>query len=590
MDQEFDLLIKDATIVDGSGKPAYKGSIGVIDECVASVGKVKGEAKEVIDASGLTATPGFVDAHSHADLTILWYPKAENFVMQGVTTFVGGQCGDSPAPLGDFVCVPWLLEDYLDELAPHKYYPPEPVFPLETVNKWMKDKFGWTMDWRTIGEYFTVVEEKGISCNYAPLVGQGAIRYVVMGKDYKRTATKSEVDQMIKLIHQAMEEGCIGMSAGLDYDPSVFADEEEITKCVSVLKKYGAIYAPHWKRTGRRRDIPMGTRPIETITSITECIQVSRKTGVSLQLAHLYGGYHVTPQPPPVLQEAIGKATLNVIDRARAEGLDVNFDVIPYSPSGYPLPYLCSLLAPWLRELGSREKLAEWLKVPDYRNEVKEAIFAGKWFISVAYNPNTNPHWAENITVLKSKRVKYEGKTLAKIAAEQGKDPINTWFDIVAEDPDTRGAVPDYRGTEEYVKLFFKHPAGMVGVDTIVCDDKREQKSPPYMIPEVNTYAAYPSFLIRYVREQKLFTIEDAVQKVATLPAKVYKLKGRGVIETGAFADIVLMDFPHLKVLGDALEPRRYPEGIEYVFVNGTAVVKKGKHTGATPGKVLGRR
>src|SRR3989304_871555 len=144
---EFDVLIKNATIVDGTGRSAFTGSLGIIGDKIGGVGDVKGDAVDVIDANGLTASPGFIDAHSHADWAIMWYPMCESFVMQGVTTFVGGQCGGSPGPLGDIVRVPGILADYLDQLDPYKYYP-KPLYPLDQVNRWMEEKFGWTMDWK----------------------------------------------------------------------------------------------------------------------------------------------------------------------------------------------------------------------------------------------------------------------------------------------------------------------------------------------------------------------------------------------------------------------------------------------------------
>jgi N-acyl-D-aspartate/D-glutamate deacylase len=254
------------------------------------------------------------------------------------------------------------------------------------------------------------------------------------------------------------------------------------------------------------------------------------------------------------------------------------------------MPYLCSLhLTPWLRLLGSREALARWLRVEDFRKEVKEALAAGKWFIRVHINPNTNPRWAENILVVKHKQEEYSGKTLAEVAEMRRRDPLDTLFDLIAEDPEARGATRDYRISEEYVKLFFKHPACMVGVDVTVFDDKYQMRSPPYSIPTINTYAAYPSFITRYVREQHLITLEEAIRKCASLPAEVYSLRDRGLLKEGYYADIVLLDLERLRVAGDLLEPRRYPEGVEYVIVNGSIVVERGKHTGVRTGRILKR-
>ena len=589
MSEEFDVLIKNAAIVDGSGKKVYIGSIGITGDKVKAVGTVTGDAKRTIDASGLTAVPGFIDAHSHHDGMLLWYPKCESYVMQGVTTFIGGQCGGSPAPIGNNMGLPGRLSEYLQEFVPYKYTPEKSSFPLEQVNVWMMEKFGWTIDWRTMGEFFERVEKKGISMNYAPLVGHGTIRRLIMGENFKRYATKVELAEMDGLIRQGMEDGCIGMSAGLDYDPDVFADpKEEVNRHVAILKQYGGIYCPHWRRTGRRQGIGAGFRRPEKVAGILEGIETSRVTGVPIHFAHITTGWYIDPSAPEELEAANIRTTLQLFGKAREEGLDVTYDAIPFFVKGgfSVLPYLCSLIGPWLREFGSREALGKWLKVPDFREEVKEALAKGKLFWYFTYNPNTNPRWAENITVLKHRSPGCDGKTLAQIAEERKKDALDVYFDLIAEDPDSRGFAEAEKAYQCF-KLFYTHPAGMVGLDTTARDDKWQAEYPPYSIPGINTFSAYPLFFIQLVKEDRLLSLEEAVQKTSTNPAKVHKLKGRGVIEEGAYADIVLMDLPNLAVPGDALEPRRYPKGIDYVFINGTVVVEKGQHTGATPGKIL---
>ncbi len=587
---EFDVLIENTTIVEGTGKGAYGGSIGVKGDRIAALGEVRGDAKKVVDAKGLTAVPGFIDAHSHADWTLLWYPLCESYAMQGVTTFVGGQCGGSQGPIGEVVRLPSPLMDHLPELDPFKFYPNQPYYPLDRVNGWMKDIYGWTIDWETMGGYFRKVEEVGVSINYAPLVGHGSIRTKVMGLDYQRHSTKEEWAWMRELIHEAMGEGCIGMSTGLDYDPDVFAAHDEIVDGVGVLKDYNGVYCPHWRRTGRRRGIAAGHVPNEKITALMECVDVHKKTGVRLHYAHMSTGWEIHPPPPDELEAANVKVTLDMITADSKGELDITWDAIPQiSRSGFAtMPYLCSLYEPWLRELGGREEFGKWLRVKDFREEVKDAIRRGKWFIRVAFNPNTEPRWAERIFILKSRVPGIEGKSVAEIAKERGADPWDTYFDIVVEDPDTRGATGQLAPSESYLQ-YYAHPKGMVGLDTSIFDTKYQAESPPYTIPGINTFSAYPMFFINYVRDAGLFTIEEAVQKTSTMPARVHNLKGRGVIQKGVYADVVLMSLKKLRVLGTELEPRKHPRGIEYVFVNGEAVVDEGRHTGARPGRVLRR-
>jgi N-acyl-D-aspartate/D-glutamate deacylase len=590
MTVDLDVLIKNAKIVDGI-KDAFTGSIGIRGGArVVGVGEVSGDAGTTIDATGLVAMPGFVDSHSHADWSFPWYPRSESAVMQGCTTVVAGQCGGSPGPLGEHIRPPRVITDEIYERSPFLYHPPSPLLPIGTVNDLLEEKYGWGIDWRTMGEYFEFIEGKGISINYTPLVGHGTVRYNVMGEDYKRPSTEEERDAMKGLIRQAMEEGCIGMSAGLDYDPDVFAEKSEIDECVAVLKDYGGIYAPHWRRTGRRREIKTGTGYAEPQEGIVEVLDTSRKTGVRMNIAHLAPGYHTIPPMTPKIGRTIGEATLAPIDEALEEGLEVSFDIIPWE-CWEPLPYLCSVhFTQWLRLLGSRERLSEWLRVEEFRKRAWEEIESGKLFQRVVINPCLNAHWAENLKILKHGNGDHEDKTLAEVAEKLEKDPWDALCDLIVEDPDSRGAHTDYRGIEEQMKVFFKHSVGTVGLDVSVIDGKWQQRNPPYSIPLPDTYSGYPKFLNRYVRDGDLFTLEEAVQKCAALPAKFHGIEGRGVIRAGAYADIVLVDLPNLKIVGKPEESNDYPEGMRYVLVNGTVVVEDGEHTGARPGKVLTRK
>ena len=588
---EYDVLIKNAAIVDGTGRRSYKGSIGVKKDKIVAVGDAKGDAVREIDASGLTATPGFVDSHSHSDWNLLFYPNCESDVHMGVTTFVGGQCGGSLAPIGEVTSLPGIAEeDYGFELEPYMFFPKKMFFPKDDVDALLKEKFGWTITWKTMAEFFKAVEGKGFSINYAPLVGHGSCRLAVLGNDYERVSTPKEIEAVGALVRQAMDEGCLGMSAGIDYDPDCFASREEINAHVAILRDYpGSVYSPHWRRTGRRRGITVGV-PWDRMQGITDELETAKKTGVPLVLAHLYGGWDATPVPPPAsVQEAIGKATLDVVDRYVADGVDAHFDVIPYW--WFSTGYLCGHFAPYLRLLGSREAFAKALRMADFRQEIKEALEKGKFYIQPPSNPNMNPkNWAKEITIIEHKNPAHVNKTLAQVASEKGKDPMEALFDLIVEDPDSIGSIGDYRFSEEYIKLFYKHPRGMVGVDSVMVDDARVAKLPPWSLPAPNTYSAYPSFLNRYVKEQKLFTIEEAITKCTSIPASSHYLKGRGTLEVGSYADILLINWPNLRMMSTPKEPRKYPRGFEYIFVNGKAVIEKEKHTGAKPGMVLRRK
>jgi len=593
---EYDVIIKDALIVEGSGRAPYKGSVGVKGDKVAALGAVKGDAKKVVDAKGLYASPGWIDAHSHGDSTLLFFPKAESYVLQGVTTFVGGQCGGSQGPFGEMMGLPGIAEQYIDELEPHKYYPKNQVFPRKDVNELMKRHYGWEVDWSTLGEWMDKVEKVGVSMNAAPLVGQGTCRVNVMGNDYKRHSTAEELERIKELIHQSMREGAIGISTGLDYDPGVWASMDEINECVGIMKEYGGVYCPHWRRTGRRRDVKFGDTRSNKVDGLLESINTCRVTGVKTNIAHLTPGWRLVPEGHDYMEEHNIRATLQYFDDALEEGLDISFDSMPWFLRGGfdVMPYLSSILTPWLREAGSRERFAELLKVPDYREEIVEALKNGKWFIRLAYSPNANPQWAENIWISKHKDKKLVGKNIAQVAADRDKPQLDTWFDLICEDPDAMGYAAGTADTgnfpwKPYRALMYQHRCGSLSLDQSVYDYEYRMDKPPYRRPGRNAYSAFPAFIEKMVKELKIFTVEECVYKISTAAAEHHNLKGRGTITPGSYADITVFSLDKLKIVSTPVEPNKQPKGVEYVFVNGEAVVEKGKHTGATPGRVLRR-
>jgi N-acyl-D-amino-acid deacylase len=583
---DFDILIKDAKIVDGVNK-TFNGSIGIRDERIIEVGNIDADAEKVIEAENLYAMPGFIDPHSHGDWGLAWYPDCQIAVMQGCTTILGGQCGGSPAPINEYMRPPGILFDEVYKKEPYLYHAPT-LMKIEEINELHQKKFGWSIKYRSMAEYFDLIISKGISINYVPLLGHGTVRFAVMGEDYKREADKEEIKIMKELIHQGLQQGCRGLSSGLDYDPDVFASKEEMDECVKVLQEYDGIYSPHWRRTGRRKDIKMGSYNAEPIEGIKEVINTAKRTGVKTNIAHLAPGWTTVTPMTPEIGSSIGKATLEPVNKAIKEGTIIGFDVIPWQ-CWEPLPYLCSLhFTQWLRLLGSREKLSEWLKSDQFRDKAWEEIESGKIFQRLVINPCINPHWAENLIIVKHKKKEYEGKSLHYVAEKTGKKPWKTLCDLIIMDPDSKGAHTDYRGIEEQMREFFKHPVGTVGLDVGISDNKDIQnKTPPYATPLPDQFSGYTKFFMRYVRDSDFLTIEEAVHKCSTIPAKTFRVKDRGVLLPGAYADIIIMDLDNLGILGKPEISTEYPTGIPYVIVNGKIVVENGSHTGERPGFVL---
>jgi N-acyl-D-amino-acid deacylase len=587
MSERYDLLIKNGTIIDGTGNPRYRGSVAVKGERVAAVekGDAMLEAAIVLDAEGLTITPGFIDAHNHGDLTIIYYPKAESFVRQGITTFVAGTCGHSPGPYGEYIDQSYIHYEIYEELNPNMYYP-DRLMQREILNKAHKELYGWEIDWNTLGEFFQRLETKGISVNYVPFVGHGRIRYLVMRKDFRRRATESEIEDMKAHLEQAMVDGCRGMSVGRDYEPGIHAGKDELVTLAKVVAEKGGVYASHCLSSGRRHARRPGSFPPNKLMGLLEAIDIGRQTGVSVEISHLGISYQVKPGGNEDLSKATVKATLKVIDDAREEGINVNFDEIPHHLTGgfYTVPYLVSTLTPWLKIAGSTHQLQKALKMPDFREEIKEKILAGKWY---NLNPNINEHWDRARTIVECSEKSFLNKTIADIAEELGVEPLDALMDVLMADPETKAV---RKGGDESAKLaFLKHPDSMVGIDTFVLDDKWQNTSPPWFLPNECCYGGMPRFFKRTVKETGTLSFEEAVWKVTSLPAMKFNLKDRGLLMEGAYADIVVMDLDNLSDRGDQLEPRRYPLGVDHVLVNGVPVVDRTGHLGVTPGKILYR-
>ena len=584
---ESDLLIKNARIVDGTGAPAFKGAVAVKGERIHAVGRVEGElnvdAEEVIDAKGLVVSPGFIDAHNHGDCSILYYPRAESFVRQGVTTFVGGNCGTSPGPYGDYVDAAYFLYDLYQRIAPDMYYP-ERLQPIDRVNELHREMYGWEIDWGTLGEWMGRVEAKGTSANVVPIAGHGDIRNLVMGLDYRRKATKKEITVMLEHVARAMEDGCRGLSVGRDYNPGYWAETSELVACAEIAARYDGVYTSHSLRTGLREERRPGDPSPAKIGGVLEAIEVGRKAKIPVEISHLSPLYDVWPPGDKTMAEASTKATLKAIDDARAEGLDVNFDLIPNTTGGiYSTPYLASALMPWLRIAGSLDQLGKVLAMPALREEIKATIMSGKWY---NLNPNLTPMWAMGPTIVECKEEKFKGKTIAQIAKELKIGELDALMEVLRADPHTKanilGGVPGFM-------MLVKHPAAMIGIDTFGVDDKWEIKTPPGILPNENTFGGHPRYLRTCVREAKILTLEEAIRKITSLPASKFKLRDRGVLREGAYADLTVFNPDTITDRGNTLKPRAYPKGIEYVAVNGKLVVVNAKHTGETPGKVLRR-
>jgi N-acyl-D-aspartate/D-glutamate deacylase len=575
---EYDILIKNATIVDGSGKDRYTGDIAIKEEKIASIGNLSGDAKRTIQATSLIATPGFIDPHSHADIGILRLPTADNLVMQGITTFIGGNCGLSMAPIID-----------------------TDLF-IELFTGGEGRSLGYELDWNSFAQWLSIVENKGIALNYVPLIGHQAIRVAVMGMDFKRPATNEEILKMRGLVEQAMREGAWGMSTFRDPSPTEYAHIDEIVALASVVKKYNGYYIPHTYRI--QSQWPTGDKeeygyivfhgPIEDVLvgryrGYIEAIEVGRRTGVPVHIAHLSLAY-IIPQPyPNYMDKTLAHGTLEIINKARKEGIDVTFDVIAADSSiAGQLPLIQSFNQ-WIDPLLKPTKLLEKLKSQSFREEVHRTHEFGRLKFAMIHT-KADPYWMDCFKIVKCTNKDYQNKTITEITQQKGLEPLDTLMNILVEDPQTIWVqFKDKRMSDEAIAVFLKHPVGMPCTDTlyvIPLEIREESMLAGYGLAPI-MYGLYPHYFGHFVRDRGDISLEKAVRQATYVPANRFGIESRGRLQAEYYADIVLLDINSIRMCGDFSEPARKPDGISYVLVNGQVVYDGNLVTGALPGKVL---
>ena len=531
---QYDLVIRNARVCDGTGNPSFHADVGIVGDKIAAVGKLAGaKGKRTIDASGLTVSPGFVDLHNHVDHAILAFPDAESYIMQGVTTSVTGNCGLSMAPVSDAHKeeIKGYLKPFLDK----------------------KMDYGW--DWHTLGEFFTKVERNGTIQNLAPLVGQGSLRLAVMGFD-PAPASKEQMDRMKALLREELAAGAFGMSSGLIYPPGSYTSPEELTDLASVLAEFGAVYTTHIRNEGDRM-----------LQSVEEAIALGEANGVPVEISHhkTAGRYNW------------GKvnASLRMMEAARARGVDVSCDVYPYPAS---MTTITSLL-PSRNLEGGVEKLLQRLNDPACRKEI-----AGE--ISENRMPEENVilcnGWNKIMISECGIAPQYEGKMLSEILEARGGEPYEAFFDWLIE-VRCEALMVMFSMDEEDVRAVVKSPLSCIISDSWVTAPRAGGK------PHPRGYGSFPRLLGKYAREEGLLRLEDAVRKITSMPVAKVGIRDRGLIREGFFADLTIFDADKIIDKATYTDPHQYPDGIAHVVVNGQIVVSHGELQGVRPGRVLKR-
>ena len=533
----FDLIIKKGKIIDGTGNPWFKGDLGIKNGKIEKIGHLDlSKAEKTLDADGLIVCPGFIDMHSHSDISVFFNPKLESTIRQGITTSVVGNCGLSLAPVNP--SRKGLLIKEISSLLP----------PCEELK----------IDWCEFAEYLARLEGIGISANIATLVGHGTVRMAVMGLE-NRDPTSEELEEMKSLVAEAMEAGAFGLSTGLIYPPGMYSKTDELIELCKVVAKYGGIYASHIR-----------SERAMLIEAVKEAITIGERAKIPVEISH-----HKAAGKP---NWGKTKETLKLMEEARARGVDVTCDQYPYNAG---MTSLATLLPPWVHE-GGMAKLLERLRSREEREKIRKEMEESPagWENFIA-----DCGW-ENIyvsSVFSEKNKPLEGKNLAEIAKIRGQDEFTVLCDLLLEE-EGRVSMVVFAMNEEETRRVMRSRLQMVGTDAWA--------SAPYGVlnvgkPHPRFYGTYPRILGRYVREEGILTWEEAIRKMTSFPAQRLGLMDRGLLRPGMWADIVIFD--PMKIIDKATyqDPHQYPEGIEYVLVNGRIVIEKGEHANIPAGKVL---
>ena len=572
----YDILIKNAVIYDGSGADAFSGSVAVKDGRIAAVGEAGGEAARVIDAAGRALTPGFIDPHSHADLSALMYPGMEAYLLQGVTTVVGGNCGHGMAPMGDELYRSAVIDFPLTQAVKPSYFQlVSLLLPRAGAERAARELFGIDMSWHGLGEYIDACNSRGLGANIAPLAGYSAIRNAVMGSDCMREASPEELDRLEAMVEECMEQGAFGLSTGLDpqYVPGLFATDAETVRMLRVVRRYGGVFASHTFNVG-----PDGAGG--RMEGYEKMLNQALAAGVRANVSHVHLLGMASTADGAM---AAARATLAYFEEMRSRGLDLSYDVIPTPVAAdFTIPYFAFFIRPFVMMTGSRRRLAEAFRVEDSRAAVHAVIGAGLYPALDAKIPG---NYFGVLSVTRHRDGGLVGKTFAHLAAERGAEPLDVMMDLFAADPDMEAGM----GSADFAEandLLCAQDMAMPCSDGFSCaadtNFTRDGELPVYPNPMNVGYA--PRFLTRWA-----WRFEDAVRKVSGLPAERFGIPARGLIRPGFRADLVLLDRGRLRAYDETDTPLRSPDGIDLVLVGGVPAVENGQVTGRRAGRMLRR-
>ncbi len=532
MATEYDVIIRNGMIYDGSGKPPYRGDVALSGSRIERIGRLgDASARQVVDAGGLAVAPGFINIMSWAPISLLVDGRSQSDLRQGVTLEVFGE-GWSEGPVSE-------------------------AMKKEVIAR--QGDFHYDIPWNTLGEYLETLEKRGVATNFGSFVGADSVRIYVLGYE-NRAATPAELDQMRGLVRQAMEEGALGIASALIYTPGCFASTEELIELSRVVSHYDGIYISHLRSEANQFS-----------EAVDELLRIAREAKIRAEIYHL---------------KAMGKdnwhkmaQVLDKVDAARAEGLQITADMYTYVAGATGLD---ACMPSWVQE-GGHDAWVARLKDPTVRARLRQEMVTptDAW-----ENMYLACGGGKNMILISFKNEGLKpliGKTLAEVAAMRGTPELDTIMDLVIED-DTRVGTVFFTMTEDNLRMQLRRPWVCLGSDA-------ESQSPEGVFLKSGVhpraYGNFARFLAKYVREEKVVPLEEAIRKMTTLPAATLKIDRRGALEPGFYADVVIFDPQTIQDHATFAEPQQFATGVKHVFVNGVQVIQDGEHTGATPGRIV---
>jgi len=528
----FDVIIRNGHIIDGTGSPWYSGDVGVRDGRIAAIGDLSRDtARQVIDAHGMVIAPGFIDMLGQSELTILVDPRLPSKIYQGITTEITGE-GESVAPLDSAMLT--------ENAATYRHY-------------------GITADWHTLAQYFARLEKQGAGINIGTYVGATSVREMVLGYG-DRTPTADQLRRMQDLVAQAMQDGALGVSTALEYAPAPYAKTDELIALAATAARFGGIYATHMRSEGEAER-----------ASLDETFRIAREAHVPVEIFHL---------------KAAGKANwgrmprvVARIDSARRAGLDVSADTYAYTAWENTFS---AFVPPWAHD-GGNAKLLERLQDRTMRARIRQDMLTPTTSWDNEWQEIGGPHDVLITAVNNPSLLPIQGKRLDEIAAMWHEDAINALFDILLKDS-AQTSVAVFGMSEPDVRLALRQP-------WVSVDNDASGTSPEGILgrehPHPRAYATFPRILRKYVHDEHLLTLPDAIRKFTALAAQREHLVDRGVIKRGMWADLVVFDPDSVRDVATYEKPNQLSVGMRWVLVNGVPVIADGQMTGAKPGRIL---